>query len=77
MSTCENFWYFLHKLKERLIIITEYNLQNRIDNSVNDEWVLYDLFKIHEDNDLLTSLKRSDILSVEVSDGNDSVSEEE
>ena len=60
MSLCDDFWFFLNKLKERLIIITEYNLTNKIETSERDERILFDLFKIHEDNDLLHLLKRDD-----------------
>lgn len=57
-NLCDNFWFFLNKLKERLIIITEYNLRNNIELTDSDEEVLYDLFKIHDDNDLLYKLKK-------------------
>lgn len=62
MST-DNFWYFLLKLKERLIIITEYNVQNKLSLIERDEDVLFDLYKIHDDNDLLTHLKVDDTLT--------------
>ena len=77
MSLCDDFWFFLSKLKERLIIITEYNLTNRIEVSERDERILYDLFKIHEDNDLLDYLKRDDRFARDVGNRDDTLAEEE
>ena len=59
-TSVDHFWYFLNKLKERLIIITEYNVTNKIELTEFDEGVLFDLYVIHEDNDLLNPLKRDD-----------------
>jgi CTP:phosphocholine cytidylyltransferase-like protein len=59
-TSVDHFWYFLNKLKERLIIVTEYNVANKIELMEMDEDVLFDLFIIHEDNDLLNTLKRGD-----------------
>ena len=67
MVATDQFWYFLNKLKERLIIMTEYNVHNRIEPTMSDEDVLWDLFTIHDDNDLLHALKRDE-------NGNDDVS---
>ena len=60
MSACDNFWYFLNKLKERLVIVTEYNVYNKIELNDGDEDVLFDLFRVHEDNDLLYTLKKDE-----------------
>jgi hypothetical protein len=63
MATTKDFWLFLNKLKERLIIITEYNIYNKIDLSEKDETILFDLFKIYEGNDLLNDIKTDDTMA--------------
>ena len=54
MCSPEGFHYFLNHLKERLVIILDYNINNEIDICENDRSLLRELYNLYDKDSIDT-----------------------
>jgi len=54
MCSPEGFHYFLNHLKERLVIILDYNIDNEIDICENDRSLLRELYNLYDKDSIDT-----------------------